>query len=109
MTKGLSPIRAIRRNCLDCSETPKVVLWCPCDGVHSSRCELWPYRFGVRPATILERYGRGLVTPELMPPANVELDQLPGTMAAAAAYLAQCAQREGEESRPDRGIATNPV
>ena len=108
--KNTTPRRAIRKHCLDCAEgNAKYVLWCTCDGIHGTRCELWPHRFGARPATILERYGRGLVTPELMPPANVDLDQLPGTLAAAAAYLAECRRGKTRSRGPDRDIPPAPV
>ncbi len=87
--KTLRPLKAVRAHCLDCAGgRPKHVLWCPNDGVHSTRCELWPYRLGVRPETIRQEHGPALVIPELMPPANVNLDALPGNMTAAAEYLA---------------------
>jgi hypothetical protein len=37
MSKNLDrhPLAAIRQNCLDCAESRKDVLWCPCDGLHS--------------------------------------------------------------------------
>lgn len=42
-----SPLRAIRRKCLDCMNgQPKEVRLCP-----SQDCVLWPFRFGKRPAT----------------------------------------------------------
>jgi len=73
-----SVFRAVRRHCLDCSAgSPKYVTWCPCDGVHSTSCDLWPFRFGLRPETAKRRYGAQLLTPELMPPADVNLDELP--------------------------------
>ncbi len=37
--KVFRPLKAIRLNCVDCSGfSPKAVLWCPLDGVHSTRC-----------------------------------------------------------------------
>ncbi len=87
--KVLSPLRAMRAGCLDCAAGDrKFIIWCSCDGVHSTRCQQWPYRFGQRPETIRQRFGTGLVTPAMMPEANVNLDALPGSMAAAAEYLA---------------------
>ncbi len=84
-----TPMRSIRLNCLDCSgSSSKTVLWCPCDGIHSTRCHFWPYRFGCRPETIAERYGLALVTPDCMPGSDVCEDDLPNGMEAAAAYLA---------------------
>jgi hypothetical protein len=44
--KALTPMRAIRAKCLDCSENAREVRECPVD-----RCPLYPYRFGKRPAT----------------------------------------------------------
>ena len=75
--KQRDPLKAIRANCLDCSGTAKAVTWCSCDGLHSGWCDLWPYRFGRRPATIRQRVNPALVTPEMMPPANANLDDLP--------------------------------
>ncbi len=85
MEKTATPVKAIRENCLDCSGgSPKHVTYCPRNGVHSTRCSLWPYRFGKRPATIRQRYGDPLLDPNKMPPANVELDDLPQSLEAAA-------------------------
>lgn len=83
MRTSRSPLKAIRRNCLDCSGgSSKYVMWCPCDGVHSTWCHLWPFRFGLRLGTAQQRYGAGLVMPEMMPGANVTLDDLPGSLQA---------------------------
>ena len=71
------PMKMVRKTCLDCSENAKMVMYCPCDGVHSTRCHLWPYRFGIRPESAKRRYGERFVTPELMPDANVCIDDLP--------------------------------
>jgi len=44
--KVLTPIKAIRAKCLDCSYgQPKEVRLCPVQ-----TCALWPYRMGRRPA-----------------------------------------------------------
>lgn len=43
----LTPIRAIRRKCLDCSYgSYKEIEFCPIES-----CPLWPYRMGRRPKT----------------------------------------------------------
>lgn len=43
--KILSPLKAIRAKCLDCTaEQPKEVRLCP-----SENCPLWPYRMGHNP------------------------------------------------------------
>jgi hypothetical protein len=82
-----SPLRAIRRHCLDCAEgNAKYVLWCTQDGLHSSRCPLWPYRLGVRPATAHAKFP-ALVTPELMPPASANLEALPDGLQSASTHL----------------------
>ncbi len=43
--KGLTPIKAIRAKCIDCSgDQLKEVRLCPV-----TDCDLWPYRMGKRP------------------------------------------------------------
>jgi hypothetical protein len=73
----LTPLKAIRAICLACSGSPKMVAFCPCDGVNSTRCELWPYRFGCRPETARSEFGDAMVTPSLMPGDEVEIESLP--------------------------------
>jgi hypothetical protein len=86
--KGLS-LQTVRRHCLECSgDSFKSVVWCSCDGLHSTLCHLWPFRLGMNPATVCQKYGPGLVTPRMMPSANVNLDDLPSGIEAAAAYVA---------------------
>lgn len=71
------PLQAIRKTCLDCSAgSAKCVKWCPCDGIHSTRCDLWPWRFGIRPETAAEKYGPDLLDPARMPGADVALEDL---------------------------------
>lgn len=41
-------------------------------------------RFGIQPASFLAKYGDRLLTPEKMPPADVELDDLPAALEKAA-------------------------
>ena len=66
------PLRAMRRNCLECvGGSAKYAKWCPCDGVHSTYCEFWPYRFGRRPGSVKDQR---FVTPVCMPPAEADLD-----------------------------------
>ena len=73
----------IRRHCLDCSgDSFKAVLWCTVYG-----CHLWNLRLGLKPSTVRAKYGPGLVTANMMPRANVNLDSLPGGLHAAAAYV----------------------
>ena len=43
----MTPLKAIRAKCVDCSETQRDVRLCPC-----ADCPLWPYRFGKRPKTV---------------------------------------------------------
>lgn len=76
--KVYNPLKAIRLQCLDCSGgSSKYVKYCPCDGVHSTRCHVWPYRFGKRPRTVERKLGKTLITPELMPDADTNLEKLP--------------------------------
>jgi len=77
MAKVLFPMKAIRAKCLDCSGTSKAVKYCPCDGCNSTRCELWPFRFGMRVPRATKLHGKELLTPDLMPDANTPLDELP--------------------------------
>jgi hypothetical protein len=85
-TTTYRPLKAIRKHCLDCcGDNSKAVMWCGNDGIHSTRCDLWPYRFGIRPESARQRYGVRLVTPGLMPDANTNLDDLPGTGVKEAA------------------------
>lgn len=74
-----SPARLIREKCLDCNTTIKMVKYCPCDGIHSRRCSLWPYRFGRKPASVAKSktLGPQFVNPKEMPEANTPLDELP--------------------------------
>lgn len=74
--KVLSPLTAVRKNCLDCSGgSSQQVKFCPCDSVHSTRCHLWPYRFGKRPGTASSKYTEEFVTPGALPPPDVMLEE----------------------------------
>jgi len=74
--KLLSPLKAIRANCIDCAGGSfKYVKFCPCDGVHGDACALWPYRFGVRPKTVKARGLGRFLDPDRMPDASVPLEQ----------------------------------
>ena len=54
--KYASPLKSIRAKCLDCMcGSAKEVNLCTCDGVQSTLCELYPYRFGKRPAECKKR------------------------------------------------------
>lgn len=78
-------VKHVRQNCLDCSGGSRpAVIWCTCHGGDGRRCEFWPYRFGIQPATFRARYGDRLLTPAMMPPTWVELENLPGTLQEAA-------------------------
>ncbi len=82
--KGLS-VRDVRAHCLDCCRgSTKDVIWCPCDGVNSTTCHLWPYRLAKQPATFAAKYGDRLLTPGKMPPSDIELDLLPAGFEEAA-------------------------
>jgi len=78
MSDTRTPVRAIRQHCVECSGgSSKAVAYCSCDGVHSTWCPLWPYRFGRRPETAAKRYGERFLNPKLMPGAGVNLEDLP--------------------------------
>jgi len=49
--KNLTPLKAIRSRCKDCSETPEEIKNCPCfeNNGQIEKCSLWPYRLGKRP------------------------------------------------------------
>ncbi len=70
LPRAFRPLLAIRKKCLDCCSTANNVRWCTMDGLNSTRCELWPYRFGVRPEVAAAKYGRRLLIPAEMPRAN---------------------------------------
>ena len=72
----MTPMQAIRKHCVDCCGSTKTVKFCTCDGVHSTRCDLWPFRFGKRPATAARKYGKQLLDPALMPSADVSLEEV---------------------------------
>lgn len=78
-------VRHARKNCLECSGGSRpAVIWCTCHGANGSRCQFWPFRFGMQPTTFRAKYGDRLMTPTMMPNDSVELDSLPGTLQEAA-------------------------
>lgn len=57
-SKKLTPMKAIRAKCLDCSSGSfKEVRGCPV-----TDCSLWQLRFGKRPETVRKNEARALVT-----------------------------------------------
>lgn len=78
-----SPLKAIRQKCLDChGNSAKAIRFCPSDGINSTWCALWPFRFGLRIPTAKRKYGK-LMIPKEMPEANTPLYELPGNLADA--------------------------
>jgi hypothetical protein len=70
-----SPLGAIRLNCLDCcGGSFKAIKFCTLDGANSTRCPLWPFRFGKRPSTIRRGPLAKFLNPEQMPTADVALE-----------------------------------
>jgi len=69
-----SPLRAIRLKCLDCATTAKGVRFCPCDGLNSTACDLWPFRFGKRPKTARKGPLVAFLDPKRMPDAAKTLE-----------------------------------
>ena len=70
------PLKAIRRKCLDCCGSSKSVRFCTLDGIHSTKCDLWPFRFGKRPSTIRKGSEAWLVDARSMPEADVSIEDL---------------------------------
>ncbi|MGI6415058.1 MAG: hypothetical protein ACOX1P_05255 [Thermoguttaceae bacterium] len=78
-------VKLVRRHCVECSgDSFKAVIWCPCDGLHSTLCEFWPFRLGLKPPTVRDRYGDRLITPQKMPGDGIELELLPNGIEQAA-------------------------
>ncbi|HUT61702.1 MAG TPA: hypothetical protein VNA25_28015 [Phycisphaerae bacterium] len=70
-----SPLAAIRAKCMDCCcGSFKTVRYCPCDGLNSTACALWPFRFGKRPATIRRGPLARFLDPAAMPDAATALE-----------------------------------
>ena len=81
-------VKIARRHCLDCcAGNSKAVIWCTCTGLGSTRCNLWPFRFGQRPETFRRRFGPWLLVPECMPGPEVDLDDLPGGVPDSIAWF----------------------
>ena len=72
----MTQLKAIRAKCLVCSGTWKAVKWCTMDGVNSTRCELWPFRFGVSSKTARKHIGPQFLDPHAMPSAQSSLESL---------------------------------
>ena len=71
----MTPMKAIRANCLDCcGGSSKSVKFCPCDGVNSTACPLWMLRFGHGTTWVTEHHGPEYVTPGSLPNAGVPLE-----------------------------------
>lgn len=66
-----TPLEAIRAHCLQCCESRLIVKFCTCDGLNSTKCPLWPFRFGKRPSTMKKGPDAYLLDPKKMPPADV--------------------------------------
>jgi hypothetical protein len=74
-TGRASPLKAIRAKCLDCCGTSDVVKFCTLDGVNSTRCSLWPFRFGKRPESVLRGPNAQFLDPKRMPGADVTQEE----------------------------------
>jgi hypothetical protein len=65
--------KAIRSKCLECCcSSPKMVKYCS-----STKCPLWPFRFGCAPESAKKKFGEDLMTPSKMPAANTPVEDLP--------------------------------
>jgi len=68
-----SPLKSIRRHCLDCcGGSRKMVKNCT-----SFSCPLWYFRFGVMPKTAVKKYGKKLLNPDSIPSSDISIDSLP--------------------------------
>jgi len=68
-----TPLTAIRKKCLDCcAGSRKAVKYCPLND-----CDLWPYRFGIRPSTVIKEFGQKFIDPDQMPDSQIQLEALP--------------------------------
>ena len=105
--KGLSPIRAIRKHCLDCCNgSANVVKFCTCDGLNSTRCYLWPYRFGMRPETAARKYGKRFLDPAGMPSADVSQEDC---QRQGVSLVAPDRDRAPEATREATGATHGPI
>lgn len=104
-------LKTVRRNCLECSGgSARCVLWCPCDGHNSTKCEFWAFRFGQKPMTFIGKHGPYLLTPEIMPAASADLEGLPANLAEASRWLQErnpqvewSGPREPDPEKVERG------
>ena len=104
--KNLSPLRAIRKHCQDCGGSANVVKFCTCDGVNSTRCDLWPYRFGKRPETAAKKYGQWALDPRQMPPASVSQED---AQRQGVSLVAPDRDRAPEATREAIGATHGPI
>ena len=68
----MTPIQAIRAYCLDCCGSAKAVKWCPV-----THCDLWEFRFGLRPETALKRFGVECLSRTQTPEPEIPIEELP--------------------------------
>ena len=82
------PWAKVRASCVDCmAGNSGSVVWCPNDGIHSTWCSSWPFRFGMEPQRVTERYCPELVDPSAMPDASTSTEDLPRNLPSAVAYF----------------------
>jgi hypothetical protein len=90
--KELTPLRAIRKHCIECSgNLVKNALWC-----QVTSCTLWRYRLGARPSTVREKHCPELVDPAAQPGPEMNVEDLPNGIPAAVAWFR--ARRETAEA-----------
>lgn len=73
MNNSLTPLKAIRKKCLDCScFQPKEVKLCP-----MTECTLYPYRFGHNPARKgLGARNAGIARKSISEPVKITKDEV---------------------------------
>lgn len=83
METELTPIKAIRAHCVECSGSVfKCALWCPV-----TNCALWQYRLGSRPSTVAAKHCPELVDPEAQPGSQIDVDSLPKGIPGAVEWF----------------------
>jgi len=89
--KHVTPMKAIRLKCLDCSETSLEVKLCPIKD-----CPLWPYRLGKRPTTVRRQEEQKDETKEVKKgarppvPRGTEKDEFGNAVGTQASEINQC-------------------
>jgi len=107
------PLRAIRSHCLSCAGGSSVyVRFCTNHGASGggTRCDLWPFRFGKKPAAAKRQLGSAgqiLLTPERMPPPDVPLEECSRWLEEALAQMAGRDEQPAKQPREPSVVAVD--